>query len=76
MTRWILLAFFLLAACGRDAAEDARIVVAGDSVMAWNSIIGGSVADALEDRLGEPVGDVSLSYAQVAGGFGALNIPT
>ena len=74
--RWTSLAFLFLAACGRDAAEDARIVVAGDSVMAWNSMTGGSVADVLQDRLGEPVGDVSLSFAQVAGGFGALNIPT
>ena len=76
MIRWTLLAFFLLAACGRDVSEDTRVVVAGDSVMAWNSMTGGSVADVLQDRLGEPVSDVSLSFAQVAGGFGALNIPT
>ena len=75
MTRWTLLAFCLLAACGRDVSDGARIVVAGDSVMAWNRGGGASVADALQARLREPVGDVSLSFAQVAGGRSAFNIP-
>ena len=43
--------------------------------MAWNRIEGASVADGLQARLGEPVGDVSLPLAQVIGGRGALNIP-
>lgn len=76
MNRWKILALCLLAACGRTVPEDARIVVAGDSVMAWNRNKGASVADALRARLKEPVGDVSLSLAQVAGGRGAFNIPT
>ena len=76
MIRWTVLALCLLAACGRTASQDARVVVAGDSVMAWNSMTGGSVADVLQERLGEPVGGVSLSFAQVAGGVGGLNIPT
>ncbi|MFW2542155.1 SGNH/GDSL hydrolase family protein [Primorskyibacter sp. 2E107] len=75
MRYWIMLSLCLLAACGRGVPEDARIVVAGDSVMAWNRIAGGSVADGLQARLGEPVGDVSLPLAQVLGGRGALNIP-
>lgn len=78
MKRWTLfaVALTLVAACGRGVPEQARIVVAGDSVMAWNRSSGGSVADQLSARLGEPVGDVSLSFAQVAGGSGPLNIPT
>lgn len=72
----IILSLVLLAACGRGIPPEARIVVAGDSVMAWNGLTGGSVADQLETRLGEPVGDVSLPFARVAGGQGQLNIPT
>ncbi|WP_257898245.1 SGNH/GDSL hydrolase family protein [Roseovarius mucosus] len=72
----IVVALSLLAACGRGIPETARIVVAGDSVMAWNRSAGASVADGLQARLGEPVGDVSLSLAQVAGGWSAWNIPT
>lgn len=75
MKHWMILALGLLAACGRGVPEQARIVVAGDSVMAWNRAEGGSVASGLQARLGEPVGDVSLPLARVAGGRGALNIP-
>lgn len=65
-----------LAACGRGVPENARIVVAGDSVMAWNRAGGGSVADRLGALLDEPVGDVSLPYASITGstGPGALSI--
>ncbi len=72
----ILVSLLLLAACGRGVPDSARIVVAGDSVMAWNRGDGASVADVLEARLGEPVGDVSLPLARVLGGVGPLNIPT
>ncbi len=75
MVRWTLLALCLLAACGRTASDGARIVVAGDSVMAWNRGSGASVADVLQAELREPVGDVSLSFARVAGGRGGFNIP-
>ena len=75
MTRWTILTFCLLAACGRSVPEGARIVVAGDSVMAWNRSSGASVAGVLQAQLREPVGDVSLSLAQIAGGRGAFNIP-
>lgn len=75
MNRWTILTLSLLAACGHGVPEDARIVVAGDSVMARNRITGASVADQLQERLGEPVGDVSFPLAQVSGGLGPLNIP-
>ncbi|OWU84177.1 GDSL family lipase [Oceanicola sp. 22II-s10i] len=71
----VLLVFGLLAACSTGVPDGARVVVAGDSVMAWNRVAGGSVADRLQSRLGEPVGDVSIPLAQVTGGVGSLNIP-
>lgn len=72
----LLLLALALAACGRGVPDDARIVVAGDSVMAWNRVEGGSVADGLSRAFGVPVGDVSLPYASVSGvtGAGPLNI--
>ena len=76
MKHLLLLSLLLLAACGRGVPDQARIVVAGDSVMAWNRAAGASVADQLQARLGEPVGDVSLPLAKVTGGAGPLNIPT
>lgn len=75
MKRLVILSLVLLAACGRGVPEGARVVVAGDSVMAWNRASGASVADQLQTRLGEPVGDVSLPLARVAGGRGTFNIP-
>lgn len=71
----IIFSLGLLAACGRGVPEGSRIVVAGDSVLAWNGIQGASVADQLQTRLAEPVGDVSLPLARMTGGRGALNIP-
>lgn len=66
----------LVAACGRGVPEGARLVVAGDSVMAWNRTQDASVARNLSRLLGQPVGDVSLPFASVTGstGRGALNI--
>ncbi|MFZ5963388.1 SGNH/GDSL hydrolase family protein [Thalassococcus sp. BH17M4-6] len=66
----------LTAACGRGVPDDAQIVVAGDSVMAWNRVQGAGVADQLSERLAQPVGDVSLPYASVTGstGSGPLDI--
>ena len=75
MYRFIIFAFCLIAACGRTVPHDARIVIAGDSVLAWNRSAEGSVSDVLQKLVKEPVGDVSLPLAQVAGGFGPLNIP-
>jgi len=72
-------AFFLVlltAACGRGVPDGARIVVAGDSVMAWNRGQDAGVADRLAQQLSQPVGDVSLPYASVTGstGSGPLDI--
>lgn len=75
MDRWIILTITLLAACARGVPEEARIVVAGDSVMAWNRIQSVSVADRLQESLGEKVGDVSTPGAQITGRGGAFNIP-
>lgn len=75
MKHLLLLSFLLLTACGRGVPDQARIVVAGDSVMAWNRAAGASVADQLEARLKESVGDVSLPLAKVMSGAGPLNIP-
>ncbi|MEL6915242.1 MAG: SGNH/GDSL hydrolase family protein [Pseudomonadota bacterium] len=61
--RWIL--FILWALTGAGAmAQEARIAVLGDSVMAWNGAR--SVADVMEEALGEPVRDASVSGAQFA----------
>ncbi|AFO89169.1 SGNH/GDSL hydrolase family protein [Phaeobacter inhibens] len=76
MKHLMILGILLLCACGRSVPDEARIVVAGDSIMAWNRSGGDSVADGLERRLREPVGDVSLSFARLIGGGGALNIPS
>ncbi|MBV2358863.1 SGNH/GDSL hydrolase family protein [Thalassococcus sp. CAU 1522] len=68
MRVWAVLAMLVaVGACGRGVPPDARVVVAGDSVMAWNRVQGGSVADHLARLLDEPVGDVSLPFARVTG---------
>jgi len=71
-----LLICLALAACGRSVPPGARIVVAGDSVMAWNRNSGGSVADNMSALLREPVGDVATSLARVTEGVGPLSIPS
>lgn len=70
----ILPLILLLAACTAEVPRNARIIVAGDSVMAWNGS-DQNVAAQLQRILDEAVGDVSLSLAQVDGGIGPLNIP-
>lgn len=76
MRHAIFAVLLLSAACGRGVPDNAPVVVAGDSVMAWNRGGGASVANALSARLGVTVGDVSLPYAQILSGRGALNIPS
>lgn len=61
--RWIPLTLLALLGSGA-AAEEARITVLGDSVMAWNGA--GSVARVMEEVLGQPVTDASVSGAQFA----------
>ncbi len=61
-------ALVLLAACAalpERAERGARILVMGDSVMAWNRVTSSSIADAIEKRLGVPVLDASVSGAQM-----------
>ena len=65
----LLLAVFLgLAACGESIAtsetQPARILVMGDSMMAWNRPVGGQVARALSARLGQGVDDRSVIGAR------------
>jgi hypothetical protein len=72
----MIVALAILAACRRGVPEEARIVVSGDSVMAWNRSQGASVADGLEERLREPVGDVSMPAVRILGRAGAFNIPS
>lgn len=59
-----ILACLVLAACSglpERAERDARIIVLGDSVLAWNRDVGASVADDVEKRLGVPVLDAAVS---------------
>lgn len=64
----------------QEARNGARILVIGDSLLAWHSTSGLSVADQLQKILGEPVFDRSLSAARmnyalpITGGLG-LSIP-
>jgi lysophospholipase L1-like esterase len=69
--RYILLLATLLAGCvaipeGREPG--ARILVMGDSVIAWNRGEGASIADVTERRLGEPVLDASVPGARMRQG--------
>lgn len=68
-----LLTLALLISCGgRTYQPEAttgnapRILMMGDSLLAWNRLRGGSVARALATRLGEPVTDKSISGATYA----------
>ena len=63
-----------LGACTTSVPEDTKFVIAGDSMMAWNGR-DQNVAAHLQRLLGEPVGSVARSLAQVDGGVGFLSIP-
>ena len=54
-------------------AEGPRILVMGDSLMAMNRLLGGSVAQALGDTLGVPVQDQSVPGARHFFGVPLLN---
>ena len=78
MIRRAVLALLLLAlaACGgADRPGAARVLVMGDSVMAWNGWTGRAVADALEDRLSRPVADLSVAGARLLTGEIAAQYP-
>ncbi|MEC7258025.1 MAG: SGNH/GDSL hydrolase family protein, partial [Pseudomonadota bacterium] len=53
----------LLAGCGelQGTGEQARILAMGDSMLAWNGTAHQSVSFAIEQELGEPVVDRSVS---------------
>ena len=63
----------LLAACGGQVMRDTgqvtrnapRILAMGDSMMAWHSVSGRSIADALARELGEPVANNAVSGARI-----------
>lgn len=57
----------LLAGCGelQGTGEQARILAMGDSMLAWNGTAHQSVSFAIEQELGEPVVDRSVSGAHV-----------
>jgi len=67
MLRALLIPLVLLAACAPrpDNGQASRILVMGDSLLAWHSLSGNSVADALARKLQEPVTDRSVSGARV-----------
>lgn len=72
----LFVALLVCAACGRGVPDNAKVVVAGDSVMAWNRGSDASVADALARQLDVSVGDLSVPYARILSGRGPLNIRT
>ena len=57
----LLVALLPLTGCGEVPARkpDARILMMGDSMLAWNGGTGQAVSDAIEDTLNEPVVDQS-----------------
>ena len=70
-----LASFLLLVACSalpERVEREARVIVMGDSVMAWNRDSNASVADAMEKLLDAPVLDASVSGARMRlGGVGS-----
>jgi acyl-CoA thioesterase-1 len=66
--RWLFgIVFIALISCGEvpSRAETARILLLGDSMMAFNRGSGTAVSDAIEDQLGEEVVDRSVSGARM-----------
>lgn len=66
LTRLLVLCL-VLSGCGErpPQADEARVLMMGDSALAWNRSTGKSVADALERDLEERVVDRSLTGARV-----------
>lgn len=67
ISRNLLILFILTTFClspSNAQSRDIRILVLGDSMMAWNHGTGNSVADAIEATLGAKVVDRSLSGAR------------
>ncbi|WP_084862491.1 SGNH/GDSL hydrolase family protein [Salibaculum halophilum] len=68
--------FTVLAACQDTPAtfKGAKVLVMGDSMMAYNRLSGASVADQLQARLNRAVADRSVSGAAVVGAGAAGGI--
>lgn len=78
----LLLSFLFLCSCGVSPSgqEGPRILAMGDSMMAWNSLAGQSIPDAVAKELGAPVVDRSVSGARMIyrlpiSGAAGLSIP-
>jgi len=78
----LLVALLPMTGCGEVPARkpDARILMMGDSMLAWNGGTGQAVSDAIEDTLNEPVVDRSVIGARMIyplplTGAAGLNIP-
>lgn len=65
---FLLLGFGIFASCAgsQQGNENARILVIGDSVMAWNGLAGQSVPQELARLIGEPVLNLAVSGARVS----------
>ncbi|WP_149780479.1 SGNH/GDSL hydrolase family protein [Roseovarius litoreus] len=80
MTRLLsLFALILLAACGEPVTKDSRILLMGDSLLAFHKGQGRGVSHAIEAELSEPVIDRSVTgarffYALPISGSAGLNI--
>lgn len=72
-----LVATLSLTGCLETVTEssEARVLVMGDSMMAFNRAGGGSVADAIESGLGEEVIDRAVTGAGVLGNSASEGIP-
>ncbi len=85
MTRLIgifLISISALAACAETATQqpDARILVIGDSMLAWHAVSGRAVPDVIEMELDEPVINRATTAARMIyklpiSGAAGLNIP-
>jgi len=80
MTRLIsLAALMLFAACGEPATKESRILLMGDSLLAFHKGQGRAVSHAIEAELSEPVTDRAVSgarffYSLPISGSAGLNI--
>jgi lysophospholipase L1-like esterase len=74
---FLALVFTVLAACQDTPATftQARVLVMGDSMMAFNRLSGASVADQMQARLNRAVADRSVSGAAVLGAGESGGIP-
>ncbi|MGM0740245.1 MAG: hypothetical protein ACQEVT_01550 [Pseudomonadota bacterium] len=61
-----LVSLIVLAGCGEPVTSDSgsRILLLGDSLMAFNRVQGRAVSDAIENSLNEPVTDRSVIGAR------------